>query len=491
MSIAHKTIIGSATILMIKLIERSLGIISLLILARLLSPEDFGVVAIATSVVFLCDVLSESGANQYLIQKQEVDDKDINTAWSLGILFKSCLALILAFLSPFIASFFNLTALTNVLYVMAVMLPLSALANPSLSMSARQLDFKPFFKVSLWQKISSFIASVSLAYALQSYWAMIISIVVYYMARLISSYCLLPYRPKFDLSRLAVQWQFSKWVWPQATVGFAKSEFDTFFVSKMFSIDIVGGFNVMRNLSMLPAREIIQPLCEPLLSSLSATKDDSLNFADNFVKALLVLLSLIVPLVAFVFVYSEDLVRLFLGVQWVAYSPLFAFMIFFAISFSVNSICEQAMISVEKVRALFYLDLISLTLLICFFIFFFSGDIFYLTLYRVLFAWFSMLMSIALVYFIIKFSFMYLLINLLPVLFGSLISIWFSQLWGLNSEFNLLNIFVAGILFSCLYLCSTFVFMQILSIFPYSKRYNTWLISLMKQSLKLNYSEKT
>ena len=84
MSLGLKTLKSSFLILFVRGVQRSIGLISMLVLARLLTPEDFGVVAIASVVVFFFDVLTESGSRQYLIQKDEICEDDIHTAWTFG-----------------------------------------------------------------------------------------------------------------------------------------------------------------------------------------------------------------------------------------------------------------------------------------------------------------------------------------------------------------------------------------------------------------------
>ena len=71
-----------------KLLQRSIGLVSLLILARLLSPQDFAVAAIISMTIYFFDVLSNVGNEQYIIQKAEIVDDDLNTAWTLSLIIK-------------------------------------------------------------------------------------------------------------------------------------------------------------------------------------------------------------------------------------------------------------------------------------------------------------------------------------------------------------------------------------------------------------------
>ena len=107
MSLARR-VLGSAALLVgIKAVQRSLGLISLLILARLLTPEDFGLIALVSITVHFFDILSNVGSEQYIIQKQAVSEEDLNTAWTIDLLMKAALWLLLMLCAPLLAEFFE------------------------------------------------------------------------------------------------------------------------------------------------------------------------------------------------------------------------------------------------------------------------------------------------------------------------------------------------------------------------------------------------
>jgi PST family polysaccharide transporter len=247
-------------------------------------------------IVFLFDVLADSGANQYIVQKEEVDRTDLDTAWTLGFILKLMIAIVLFLSAGFISDFFETTELTLVIQVISFILPISALKSPGLFILRRELNYRPIVKVELWQKVFSFAITMALAFYLQNYWAMILGVVVSYVFQLIGSYFCYPYLPKLTLIRIRQQWGFSKWMLLKAIVGYIKSEFDTVYVSKMYNIDVVGGFSIMKNLSMLPAREIISPLSEPLLATFSKAKNNNKQFAFQLISSLSLLLIVTTPI---------------------------------------------------------------------------------------------------------------------------------------------------------------------------------------------------
>ena len=147
MSLGKKAISGSLLLLFGKVIQKSLGIISMLVLARFLTPEDFGIVAIATIAAFFFDTIGQTGTQQYIIQKETITSQDVNTAWTLNLLFKAgCFLLFIAAI-PFITDYSDNTLLKPVLYWISLIIPLGALISPGLIVQSRNLNYRPITKL--------------------------------------------------------------------------------------------------------------------------------------------------------------------------------------------------------------------------------------------------------------------------------------------------------------------------------------------------------
>ena len=114
-SLSSQVLSSSFLLLIIRLIQRSIGLISTLILARVLTPNDFGIVAISVLVVHFCDALSATGSQQYIVQKTDVDSDDVNSAWTIDIIMKLALWIILVLAVPLISSFYDRPEIENAL----------------------------------------------------------------------------------------------------------------------------------------------------------------------------------------------------------------------------------------------------------------------------------------------------------------------------------------------------------------------------------------
>ena len=309
MSASLKVIKSSALLLSLQFVQRGLGVVSTLILARLLSPEHFGVVALVVISIQFFELLIETGNQQYIVQKQQVDDDDLNTAWSMDVAIKSLMAVLIMIASPAVARFFETPELAMALSVAALALPIRSLKTPGMFLLARAINYGPVFKLTLWQKLLSFITVVAIAFVHPSHWAIIVGTLVSSMVLAIGSYRVHRYRPRWTLVRMSQQWRFSQWLLLRGIVGFTRSQIDNLMVSKIFGVTHLGGYNLVREVSLLPALSAIIPMTEPLLAAIAQSKTKPEAMVYRIRLSLALLISALLPLTTFMMIYPELIVR--------------------------------------------------------------------------------------------------------------------------------------------------------------------------------------
>lgn len=390
MSLAKKVAQSASLTFFVRIFQRSIGVVSLLILARLLTPQDFGIVAIATMLVFLFDTLSEGGTQQYIIQKKSIDEEDVITAWTISILSKLLLFIGLLLAAPAIANFVNAPEADQAILVMALVLPISAFASPRLFLLRRDLEYGLISKILVIERVVSFVVTIALAFLLQSYWAMIFGTLASYLCKTLLSHYYAPYPIKLSLSRLKDQRSFSLWMLLRSLLGYVRAEFDILFVGKLYGADQLGGFSLMRNLSYLPSREIIAPVSNIFLASFSEIKRRGDPIGDHIVVVLTILLFAIIPIIGYLHVYNQDLVVIFLGEQWLPFSHLLPLLSLFTITFAVSTFAQQGLIANGDVKLLSIYEMVTLGGLLTLFVFFFSGSLEEFIGYRISFAFIAL-----------------------------------------------------------------------------------------------------
>lgn len=359
MSTSSRVLKSSFFLLAIQVVQRSLGIVSTLILARLLTPEHFGIVALVTIALQFFELLVETGNQQYIIQKDNIEDADLNTAWSMDVAIKTSMAIIVIACAPLMASYFDTPELTTALAVAALALPIRALTTPGMMMLTREINYQPVFRLTLWQKSASFITVITIALIHPSHWAIIIGTLVSAVIIAVGSYRVHSYRPTWTLVHIRKQWQFSQWLLARGIVGFTRSQIDNLMVSKFFGTTQLGGYNLVREVSLLPALTAIIPMSQPLLAAIAENKHDPDVLAYRIRLSLALTISVLLPLTTFMMLYPELIVMVLLGHQWEPYAHLLRPFGLFFFTFCLFSLISDAIIAQGKVKALFLFDVTS------------------------------------------------------------------------------------------------------------------------------------
>ena len=292
----------------------------------------------------------EIGNQQYIIQKTEVTEADLNTAWTMNIVIKSTMFVLILFLAPFLADFFETPELTTALAVAAITLPLRALKSPGMMLLAREINYRPIFWLSLWQKGLSFIVVVAWAFASPSHWAIISGTLVSGLVFTIGSYRVHNFRPHWTLVHFRQQWQFSQWLLLRGIVGFTRSQIDNLMVSRLFGTAQLGGYNLVREVSLLPALSAIIPMSQPLLAAISESKVDRQALAYRIRLSLALMITVLTPITAFIMLYPELIIRVLLGPGWSEFSPLLEPFGLFFFTFCLFALVSDAIIAQGKVK---------------------------------------------------------------------------------------------------------------------------------------------
>jgi O-antigen/teichoic acid export membrane protein len=362
-SLQQKVLNSSSLLIATKVFQRTVGLISILILARLLTPDDFAIVALTVIIVHFFDMLSNVGSEQYIIQKEKVSSEDINTAWTIDILLKSALWLLLVCLSYFIDQFYPNSQLQLPLIIASVILIINALKNPGVLLLKKNLRYRKIFGLSVIQKLLSFIIVMAVAYTWQSFWALIVGDIIASLVFTIGSYFIHSYRPQLSLKHFSQQWHFSQWLFLKGIVGYIRSQIDTLLVSKFFNSALLGKYYMARNIAMLPGHNLLHPAIEPLLAAFSESRNNLPKLEEHFRFSLFIGAFLSIPITFYIWNFPTPIIETILGDQWVDASKVLGYMSLLFLYYTFVLVIEQALIALQKTKALLYFDLISLVVI--------------------------------------------------------------------------------------------------------------------------------
>lgn len=321
-SVGSRTVIGTAWIVFWRFANRALGIISTLILARLLAPSDFGVVALAMSFVQGLQQLADLGTENVIIRADMPDRELYNTGFTINVLRGFAVGGLMALAAVPLGNFFNTPHLSQVIFVAAAVSAISSLRNIGIVDYRRYMAFDREFVFKIVPRVLSVTTAITLAFALRDYWALIIAILVNVCAGTILSYVLHPYRPRLTLRGWSRMASYSTLLWASNIVALLGTLGTRSIISKLLSVSSLGLFEVASDFANLPSTELIHPLARAMFAGFSEVRGQADGGADLWLRVMTTMNMIVLPLAVGLSLVAEPAVRLAFGEKWLGAIPL-------------------------------------------------------------------------------------------------------------------------------------------------------------------------
>lgn len=295
---------------------KGIGFINTIVMARLLLPADYGVVAMAMLTVGLVQALLDFGAGTALLRKANPERSEIDSAWTLGILQGLLTAVLLAGAAPFLVIYFEEPRVIWVLLTLAACIAVASFGNIGLTLAQKDFQFGLLFRHQVGCKVLGVVATVAAGYLLRDYRALVLGIGVGYLASLVLSYTMHPYRPRWDRSRVGEIWGLTKWLMLGGVAQYCLRRGDELIASRVGTTREYGLYNVGADLGQLPTGEVGPALLRALLPVLASLKDDVERINAAVIKTVSALNSITAPIGIGFAALSVQATALMLGPSW-------------------------------------------------------------------------------------------------------------------------------------------------------------------------------
>ncbi len=337
-----------------------IGLANTLVLARLLVPDDFGLVALALSISAIVTSMTELSLAQSLVQHKDPTDSHYNTAFTLNFLRAFCVAVILVVAGFPAAAVYDDPRLISIFVALAISTLVVGAINPRLAKMSRDLVFWQDFVTSSADKVAGFLVALTVALIWQSYWALILGIIAGQLASLILSYVIQPYRPRWDTSQWRDLMSFSIWVGLGQAVNTINWRFDQLALGYFLGNSALGYYAVGDRLAVMPTREATQPVAQAVFPGFAALADDPERLKRAYQRAQSVLMLVALPIGVGLAVAAEPLVLLALGEQWLASVVVIQYLAsIFAVQ-TIASMVQPLALGMGRSKVLFHRSVINL-----------------------------------------------------------------------------------------------------------------------------------
>lgn len=343
---------------------RTIGVISTLILARVLLPEDFGLVAMATSIVAVIELLRAFGFDTALIQKQQANREHYDTAWTFNVSVGLVAGVAVLLLAVPASRFYSEPRIVTIMSVLALGLAVQGFENVGVVDFRKYLQFDRDFSFTLGAKLAGFLVTVPLAVAYRSYWALVAGIMVTRFWAVAASFVMHPYRPRLSLAASRELFGFSKWLLLNNLLLYLKSRASDFVIGRQSGARSLGLFNMSYEIANLPTTELVMPINRAVYSGYAQMSNDLERLRQGFVNVIAVIAAFALPAGAGIVATAALLVPLALGDRWLDAIPLIQILAVYGVLIALQTNTLYIYVALGEPRTASLLNALHVTILV-------------------------------------------------------------------------------------------------------------------------------
>ena len=293
-------------------------------LARLLSPEEFGTIALLYLFTGIASAFVDSGFSSALIQRQEITHTDESTVFWFNLMIGASVALGLWAVAPFIAGFFALPILVPLTGVLALNIFLSALGSIHSTLLTKHLNFRVQMKISGFATLISGAVAIAMAWYGYGVWALAAQTLAATSATTLLLWCISPWQPAMVFSKKSVRqlFGFGGYMLASGLLDIIYNRAYTVLIGNFFGVRELGFYNRADNTKQLPVGVLTGILARVALPIFSAAADDKVQLRRGVQLALRGMMLVNVPMMLGVAATAEPLVLTLFGAKWLPSVPI-------------------------------------------------------------------------------------------------------------------------------------------------------------------------
>jgi O-antigen/teichoic acid export membrane protein len=311
---------------LLQLVFKVLDLVRTVVLARLIAPNDFGLMGIAMLVVSLVMNFTQLGFSSALVQRKgDLEPEYLNTAWTVEIVRGLALGMVLLAGAPLVGTFFDAPEAVGLTQLMAVGLVIGGFTNVGVVAFDRDLEFQRRFVFRLVPNVADLLVSITLAIVLRSAWALAAGWVASRVATVVASYVAHPYRPRlrWDRERATTLLRFGIWLLGSQVLLYLMLNLDDIWVGRLLGATALGFYQMAFTLSQVMTTEVTSVVNTVAFPAYSRVQDDLPRLRRAYLSSLQFVAFLAFPMAAGLWFVGEEAVRVFLGDKWLPALPAF------------------------------------------------------------------------------------------------------------------------------------------------------------------------
>jgi O-antigen/teichoic acid export membrane protein len=334
---------GAAWMVALKFAMRSVSMVSTIILARLLLPTDFGLVAMAMALFAVVELIGAFNFHIALIQNQNAPRSHYDTVWTMEVLLGVFIGALLVALAGSAAEFYAEPRLQFVIYFVAIGAVITGAKNIGVVAFQKDLEFHREFVFLLSQKLAGFVVAIPLAFYWRNYWALIAGFLASRVVGLIASYVMHSFRPRLSLRAWQELFHFSKWLLLNNTLYVIRHRVADFAIGKMSGARQLGIFSLSYEIATLATTEIAAPINRAVLPGFARMSASLAILRDGYFSSIGIIALIGIPAALGISATADNLIPVLLGPKWLSAVPVVQLLGIAGsvsiLAFSIDSVC--------------------------------------------------------------------------------------------------------------------------------------------------------
>jgi O-antigen/teichoic acid export membrane protein len=327
MSALNKAISGVKWTTVSSISNAGIHILQLMILARYLTPHDFGISAILIVVIGFSQTFVDFGLSKSIIYKSDVSSEQLSTLYWLNILLSLIVYVFIFFLSPIIADFYNEKSLDKLIILISISFVFQSFGQQYRTLFQKELKFDILAKIDIFSMLLAFILSVLLAINQYGIYAIVYSVILMSLMKsiLLVYFGLSFHKPslRFNLSEVKEFIVFGSYSVGSGLAGTIMAEMDTILIGKLLGTETLGLYNIIKDLILKPAQLINPIIIKTAFPTMSKYNNDINKVKTIFLKLINYVSSINFPIYIASFILAPEIITIFLGEKWLSGVTIF------------------------------------------------------------------------------------------------------------------------------------------------------------------------
>lgn len=321
-----------------------------IILARLLLPEEYGLVAMALVFITVTYVFVDSGFSSAIVQRKEISNRDLSTVFYLNMGVSIIVFTILYFSAPLIADFYNESQLVNIVRVLSIIIILYALTIVQNSIIKRDVNFKLKTRIEITSQILSGIIAIYLAYKGHGVWALIWKTLLNQTFINLQLWIKNNWFPSFEFSKNSFKelFSFSSKLLISGILDRVYQQIHRLVVGKFFPAAELGYYTRAEQFKNLPSQSVSNSLMSFLLPVFSKMQDEPGRMKKAAKRVLKIVMFFNINAMIFMGIIAEPMIEILLGDKWLPSVPYLQLLVFVGVFFPIHAINVQILTALGR-----------------------------------------------------------------------------------------------------------------------------------------------